>query len=392
MDLIPAILDTLREVLPAQRPIALHEPKFGEAEKALVTDCLDSGWVSSVGQYVDQFEAKLSEYTGIPHAVATVNGTSALHVCLILAGVKPRDEVLAPALTFVGSVNPVAWLGATPHFVDCEAQTLGVDPERLQRHLEEIAEVRGATCYNRLTGRPIRALMVVHVLGHPARMDELAKIARDWHLTLIEDAAEALGSWRNGLHTGSWGQLTALSFNGNKIVTSGGGGAILTADPDLAKRARHLTTTARKANGFFIEHDAVGYNYRLPNLNAALGLAQLERLPDYLKQKRQLAGRYAQAFAGQPNIHFQLEPEGCRSNYWLNLALLPGSQERDALLAAGNADGIQLRPFWTPLYHLSMYKGAPRMDMGVSEALFERGVCLPGSPMLGTDHDLERKV
>ncbi len=383
MSLNNTILDTLRELLPPQRPIGLHEPSFGDTEKALVADCLDSGWVSTAGQYVDRFEQDLATYTGIPHAVATVNGTSALHICLILAGVRPGDEVLLPALTFVGSANPIAWLGATPHFVDCEAETLGVDPDRLESHLAEIAEVRGATCWNKQTGQPIRALMAVHVLGHPARMQALAALARRYHLTLIEDAAEALGSWRTGLHSGSWGQLTALSFNGNKIITSGGGGAILTGDPDLANRARHLTTTAKRPHPWAFEHDAVGYNYRLPNLNAALGCAQLERLPERLAKKRRLAESYAQAFASLPGLHFQLEPEDCRSNYWLNLLLLPDAEQRDALLAAANDEGIQLRPFWTPLHRQNMYADAPRMELPCTEALFARGVCLPSSAALG---------
>lgn len=378
-----AILDTLRDLLPERRPIGLHEPEFGDTEKALVADCLDSGWVSSVGQYVDRFEQALAEVTGIPHAVATVNGTAALHTCLILAGVRPGDEVLLPALTFIGSANPVAQLGATPHFVDCEAETLGVDPQRLADYLSDIAELRGDGCFNKHTNRPIRALMVVHVLGHPARMDELAAVAERYRLTLVEDAAESLGSWRGGRHTGSWGRLAALSFNGNKIITSGGGGAILTADSELAQRARHLTTTAKQPHPWAFEHDAVGYNYRLPNLNAALGCAQLERLPERLARKRRLAQRYAAAFAAIDDIHFQLEPADCRSNHWLNLLLLPDAGQRDRLLAAAHAEGIQLRPFWTPLHRQPMYRHAPRMDLPCTEALFARGVCLPSSAALG---------
>ena len=380
-----SILDILRGLLPPQRPIGLHEPGFGDAEKALVADCLDSGWVSSVGRYVDRFEQDLADVTGIPHAIATVNGTSALHTCLTLAGVQPGDEVLLPALSFVGSANPVAYLGAVPHFVDCDAETLGVDPQRLSDHLAGIAELRGDICFNQHTGRPIRALMVVHVLGHPARMDELAAIAERYRLTLIEDAAESLGSWRGDRHTGSWGRLAALSFNGNKIITSGGGGAILTADTKLAQRARHLTTTAKRPHAWAFEHDTVGYNYRLPNLNAALGCAQLERLPERLAQKRRLAERYAAAFAGIPGLHFQLEPEGCRSNHWLNLLLLPDAEQRDQLLAAAHAEDIQLRPFWTPLHQQPMYRDAPRMDLPHTQALFTRGVCLPSSAALGTE-------
>lgn len=383
MTFTKSILDTLHDLLPEQRPLGLHEPEFGEAEKALVTDCLDSGWVSSIGRYVDRFEQDLADVTGIPHTIATVNGTAALHTCLILAGVQPGDEVLLPALTFVGSANPVAHLGATPHFVDAETETLGVDPQCLADYLKEITELRNDICVNRRTGRPIRALMVVHVLGHPARMDALAAIAERYRLILIEDAAESLGSWRGNRHTGSWGHLSALSFNGNKIITSGGGGAILTSDPDMARRAKHLTTTAKQPHPWAFEHDAVGYNYRLPNLNAALGCAQLERLSERLAQKRRLAGRYATAFTSIPGLHFQLEPEDCRSNYWLNLLLLPDAEQRDQLLTAAHAADIQLRPFWTPLHQQPMYIDAPRMDLPRTEALFARGVCLPSSADLG---------
>lgn len=383
MTFTKSILDTLRDLLPEQRPLGLHEPEFGKIEKALITDCLDSGWVSTVGGYVDRFEQDLTDYTGIPHAIATVNGTAALHTCLVLAGVQPGDEVLLPALTFIGSANPVAHLGATPHFVDAETETLGVDPQCLADYLKEITELRNDICVNRRTGRPIRALMVVHVLGHPARMDELAAIAERYRLTLIEDAAESLGSWRGKRHTGSWGRLAALSFNGNKIITSGGGGAILTGDPDMARRAKHLTTTAKRPHPWAFEHDAVGYNYRLPNLNAALGCAQLEHLPERLTQKRRLAERYTTAFTDFKNLHFQLEPENCRSNYWLNLLLLPDAEQRDQLLAAAHAEDIRLRPFWTPLHQQPIYADAPRMDLPCTETLFARGVCLPSSANLG---------
>jgi len=385
MSLTESILSILREQLPAQRPIGLHEPAFGEREKELTLDCLDSGWVSSVGQYVDRFEQDLTDYTGIPHAIATVNGTAALHTCLMLAGVVPGDEVLLPALTFVGSANPVVYQGAIPHFVDCEAETLGIDPQRLADHLKEIAELRNDTCYNRHTGQPIRALLVVHVLGHPARMEELADIAQRYRLILIEDAAESLGSWRDDRHTGSWGHLAALSFNGNKIITSGGGGAVLTNDSELAERAKHLTTTAKQSHPWMLEHDMVGYNYRLPNLNAALGCAQLEQLPERLKQKHQLAQHYVDAFANLGAVSLHTEPKNCRSNQWLNLLLVPDAHERDRLLEAAHAENILLRPFWTPLHQLPMFADAPRMPLPQTESLFARGVCLPSSAVLAVE-------
>jgi len=386
MTLSTSILNILREILPAQRPISLHEPDFGDAEKILVTDCLKSGWVSSVGQYVDRFEQSLITYTGIPHAIATINGTAALHTCLILAGVNDGDEVLLPALTFIGSANSVVYSGAVPHFVDCETETLGIDPQRLNDYLTDITEQRGNTCYNRNTGRPVRALMVVHVLGHPARMAELAEIASHFQLVLIEDAAESLGSWRDNRHTGSWGQLTALSFNGNKIITCGGGGAVLTHDPELAQHAKHLTTTAKQPHTWAIEHNAVGYNYRLPNLNAALGCAQMEQLPQRLAQKRQLAEDYANAFARLNSVQFQNEPQDCQSNHWLNLLLLPDREQRDHLLNAAHIEGLLLRPFWTPLHQLPMFNNTPRMDLPQTGKLFARGVCLPSSANLRQTH------
>jgi len=382
MTLTESILNILREMLPTQRPIALHEPSFGDVEKALVTDCLDSGWVSSVGQYVDRFEQDLATYTGIPHVIATVNGTAALHTCLVLAGVNNEDEVLLPALTFIGSANPIAYLGAVPHFVDCEAETLGIDPQRLNNYLADITEQRDNTCYNRNTGRPIRALMAVHILGHPARMAELAEIAKRYQLILIEDAAESLGSWRDGHHTGSWGHFATLSFNGNKIITSGGGGAILINDAELAQRAKHLTVTAKQSHPWAFEHDAVGFNYRLPNLNAALGCAQLEQLSERLSQKRHLAESYAQAFNELSDVQLQTEPANCQSNYWLNLLLLPDNKARDHLLNTAHAENILLRPFWNPLHQQPMFANAPRMSLPQTESLFARGVCLPSSAML----------
>jgi len=388
MALTESILNILREILPAQRPIGLHEPDFGDTEKALVADCLDSGWVSSAGQYVDRFEQDLSTYTGIPYAIATINGTAALHTCLVLAEVNAGDEVLLPALTFIASANSVVYSGALPHFVDCEAETLGIDPQRLNDYLTDITEQRDNTCYNRNTGRPIRALMVVHILGHPARMAELAEIAVRFQLVLIEDATESLGSWRDDRHTGSWGQLTALSFNGNKIITCGGGGAILTREPELAQRAKHLTTTAKQPHAWIVEHDVVGYNYRLPNLNAALGCAQMKQLPQRLMQKRQLAEDYTNAFATLDGVQLQNEPADCRSNHWLNLLLLPGREQRDQLLNAAHAEGLLLRPFWTPLHQQPVFDNAPRMNLPQTRDLFACGVCLPSSANLAaTTHD-----
>jgi perosamine synthetase len=381
-DPVDRIMQHLKELLPTQRPVALHEPMLQANAWEKVKDCLDSGWVSSVGSYVGAFEQGLADFTGIPHAIATVSGTAALHTCLLLAGVQPGDEVLLPALTFVGTANPVAAMGAMPHFVDAAEDSLGVDPVSLAAYLDEIAEQRDGQCRNRITGRRIGALIVVHVLGHVANMPALREITDRHGLKLIEDAAEALGSLRDGRHAGHWGDLAALSFNGNKIITTGGGGAVLTNNPELAQTAHHLTTTAKQPHTWAFDHDRVGYNYRMPNLNAALGVAQLEQLPRLLAAKRDLAQIYQKAFAGMPNAALFREPAGCRSNYWLNLLLLSDAAARDPLLQAAYTQGLHLRPFWTPLNRLPMYRACPSMPVPVCDELFARGVCLPSSAQL----------
>ena len=354
----------------------------------MVKDCLDTGWVSSAGAYVDRLEQALADYTGVAHAVAVVNGTAALHMCCLLAGVQAGDEVLLPALTFVATANAVSYCGATPHLVDVSETTLGVDPARLDSYLAEIAEVRDGGTHNRLTGRPLRALIVMHALGHPAEMDALADVCARYGLVLIEDAAEALGSFYRGRHVGHWGRLTALSFNGNKIVTAGGGGAILTPDATLAARARHLTTTAKQPHPWAFEHDAVGFNYRMPNLNAALALAQLEQLPRFVECKRTLARRYREALSAVAMASPVVEPAGARSNYWLNACVLASasSAHRDTLIAACHERGLQVRPLWTPMHRLGMYGTCPRMPLTVTEALERALVCLPSSASLGAVH------
>lgn len=377
-----AVLERMAAVLPPEEgPYPLHEPRIGGEAWSYVKDCLDSGWVSSVGEYVRWFEEKLVETTGANHAIATVSGTAALHVCLLLAGVQRDDEVLVPPLTFVASANAIRYCGAEPHFVDIEPVSLGVDPIALEAHLERIAEMRGDVCFNSLTGRPIRALMVVHCFGHPARMAELTEVTDRFNIVLIEDAAEALGTKAGNRYAGCHGKLSALSFNGNKTVTTGGGGAILTNDPELAQRAIHLTTTARVDDPTVMAHDMVAFNYRMPNMNAALGCAQLEQLPDILESKRQLAARWREAFAGLGGVRFIDEPSWGRSNFWLNALSLdpPYAARRPQLLAALNAAGYYCRPFWTPLHQLPMYLDQPRAALPVAEDLAARGFNVPSS-------------
>lgn len=383
---IQGIVDALHKVLPAdQSNVPLHEPLFSGNEWKYVKECLDTGWVSSVGTYVDRLEAELAAYTGVKRAIAVVNGTAALHVCLLLAGVKPNDEVLIPALTFVATANAVAYCGAVPHFVDSEERTLGLDPFRLEGYLSEIAELHHDGCYNRTTGRRIKAVVPMHTFGHPVDLEPLVEISRRFQIELIEDAAESIGSYYKGRHTGNWGCLSALSFNGNKIITTGGGGAILTNSEEIGRLAKHLTTTAKIPHRWEFNHDMIGYNYRMPNINAALGCAQLEQLPRFLEQKRSLAQHYRDAFAGISGVQFFSEPGFARSNYWLNVLLLDEefASEREAVLSITNDAGVMTRPAWTPVHQLPMFKNCPHMDLAVSEKLALRLINIPSSAALG---------
>lgn len=380
------IITALREVLSSDRDyISLHEPQFAGNEWAYVKECLDTGWVSSVGSYVDRLEADLVAYTGVKRAIAVVNGTAALHVCLILAGVKAGDEVLIPALTFIATANAVAYCGAIPHFVDSEERTLGLDPVRLVDYLAERAELRHDGCYNRATGRRIKAVVPMHTFGHPVALDPLLDVCQRFQIELIEDAAESLGSFYKGRHTGNWGRLSALSFNGNKIITTGGGGAILTNDEELAAQAKHLTTTAKVPHRWEFNHDMIGYNYRLPNINAALGCAQLEQLPGFLANKRRLAEYYSAAFESVSGLKFVSEPEFANSNYWLNALLLDEelAAERDNLLALTNDMGLMTRPAWNLMHKLPMFTDCPRMDLRGAESLEKRLINIPSSAFLG---------
>jgi aminotransferase in exopolysaccharide biosynthesis len=359
--------------------IPLHAPHFDARDVDYVRDAVESGFVSTVGRHVGQFEQAVMAYTGARHAVATVNGTSALHAALLVAGVQTGDEVITQSITFVATCNAIRYCGAEPVLVDIERATLGMAPESLQAFLEEHAERRDdGLCWNRMSGRVIRACVPMHNGGHPVRIDRIAAICQEWGLVLVEDAAESLGSLYRGLHTGRTGGLSVLSFNGNKIITTGGGGMILTDDETLAARARHLTTTAKQPHPYLYQHDEVGFNYRLPALNAALGCAQMEKLPDYVERKRALALRYAHWFQerGVPFVH---EPEGARSNYWFNAFLAEDRAQRDAVLAYTNAQGVMTRPLWTPMHTLPMYAHCQRSDLPVSEWAEARLVNVPSS-------------
>lgn len=374
------IVRRIRTVIGAG-PSALHEPCFRGNEWSYVKECIDSTFVSSVGTFVDRFEAELAAYTGARHAVAVVNGTAALHIALRLAGVERDDEVLVPALTFVATAAAVTYCGAIPHFVDGEECTLGIDAGTLREHLGSTSEIRRGLCINKSSGRVIRALVPMHTFGHPSDIDGLLRVAHDFNLVLIEDAAESIGSRRNGRHTGTFGAMGVLSFNGNKTITTGGGGAILTNDAQLAARAKHLTTTAKLPHRWEYRHDEVGYNYRLPNINAALGCAQLEQLPTFLDAKRRLFERYRAAFSNLSGVRLVAEPEQCVSNYWLQTLLLDEgvSAERDEILGATNDAGVTTRPSWTLLHRLDPYKDCPRMSLSVAESLERRVINIPSS-------------
>lgn len=385
------VLRALQEALPARGSFTgLHEPEFSGNEWRYVKECLDTGWVSSAGKFVDQFEEQLREITGVKSAIAVVNGTAALHISLLLASVERGDEVLMPTLTFVATANAISYCGAVPHFVDSEERTLGLDPQKLDAYLREIAEVRGNSCYNKKSGRPMKAVVPMHTFGHPVDLDPLLEVCGRYKLVLVEDAAESLGSFYKGTHTGNLGRVSALSFNGNKTITTGGGGAILTNDEALGRAARHLTTTAKVSHRWEFYHDVVGYNYRMPNINAALGCAQLEQLSMFLRKKRALAKRYSELFAEMDGVTFFEEPEFATSNYWLNALLLdkPLSLHRDNILELANREGIMSRPVWKLMHKLPMFCDSPCMDLSVAESLESRLINIPSSPILAAAEDL----
>jgi perosamine synthetase len=381
-DFPEAIVSAIRTALSSPDGfVPLHEPRLGNLEQDYVKACIESTFVSSVGEYVDRFEHELAAYTGARHAIAVVNGTAALQVALLLAGVKAGDEVLVPSLTFVATANAVRYLGAEPHFVDCEESTLGIDPVALSLYLEEIAEFRDGFSFNKKSGRRIHSIVPVHIFGHPCQLEGILELSRKYSLQVVEDAAESLGSFYKERHTGTFGLLGTLSFNGNKTITTGGGGAILTNDSRLAKRAKHLTTTAKVPHRWEYVHDEVGFNYRMPNINAALGCAQLERLPDFLKSKQRLFHKYSEAFQSLEGVRILSEPNRCQSNFWLQTLLLDEttSLQRDQILEVANDAGFMMRPAWTPLHRLGPYADCPQMPLPVTEALERRILNLPSS-------------
>ncbi|MFZ5374083.1 MAG: LegC family aminotransferase [Campylobacterota bacterium] len=358
--------------------IALHEPRFGGNEKAYLNECIDSTFVSSVGQFVDRFETEFARTVGAKYAVATVNGTAALHIALLVAGVERGDEVITQPLTFIATANAITYCGADPVFLDVDRDTMGLSPDALRAFLEEECSRIEGRCVNRTTGKTIKACVPMHTFGHPCRIDEIQALCDAWNIVLVEDAAESLGSYYKERHTGTFGRLGAFSFNGNKIITSGGGGVIVTDDEALAKQAKHITTTAKIPHPWEYAHDEVAYNYRLPNLNAALLCAQLEQLEGFLENKRDLAETYHRFFAGL-GIHFAAEPPHGRSNYWLNAIVLENIEQRDAFLEYTNANGVMTRPIWKLMNRLPMFEHCRCGDLSNALFLCERVVNLPSS-------------
>ncbi|MBI6853125.1 LegC family aminotransferase [Pseudomonas cichorii] len=373
-----SLVSFVREQYRTNDFIPLHAPVFSGNEQAYVAQTIESTFVSSVGAFVDRFEQDLQRYTGSPRAIATVNGTAALHIALLLAGVKPGDRVITQSLTFVATCNAIAYCGAEPVFVDVDRESLSMCPSSLEAWLSEAAyiDVDGA-CRLKDGDVILRACLPMHTFGHPADLDALVLVCNRWGLALIEDAAESLGSFYKGRHTGTFGLLSTLSFNGNKIMTTGGGGMVLCGE-ELGMRAKHLTTTAKQPHPYEYVHDEVGYNYRLPNLNAALGCAQLEQLEDFVASKRELAARYEQMLKGS-KLQFVREPKGCRSNYWLNAVVCESREHRDELLEFTNKQGVMTRPIWRLMNHLPVYASCLKADLSNAEWLESRIVNLPSS-------------
>ncbi|AFD09295.1 LegC family aminotransferase [Solitalea canadensis] len=375
------VVGFIRKQFDSDEFIPLHAPVFTGNEKKYVLDTIDSTFVSSVGKFVDKFEELIREYTGAKYAIATTNGTSALHMALMLAGVKQGDLVLTQPLSFIATCNAISYIGAEPSFIDVDKDTLGLSPEALREFLKESVEIKGGQAIHKNTGRRIAACVPMHTFGHPAKINELLDLCKEYNINLVEDAAESLGSTYMNQQTGTFGLLGTYSFNGNKTITCGGGGMIVTNDDHLGKLAKHLTTQAKVPHRWDFVHDYVGYNYRLPNLNAALACAQMEQLDSFISNKRELAKNYSQFFVEQ-GIHFISEPSNSKSNYWLNAILLKNRAERDLFLTYSNDKGVMTRPVWELMNRLPMFRHAITSDISNAEWIADRLVNIPSSVRL----------
>ena len=376
-----SIVRFIRDTFNSNEFIPLHEPRFIGKEKQYLDKCIDSTFVSTVGQFVDRFEENIANYTGAKFAIATSNGTSALHISLLLSNVNSGDEVITQPLTFVATSNAIRYCNASPIFVDVDLDTMGLSPTALDKFLNENCKIVNYHCVNNITGKTIKACVPVHTFGHPCKIDEISSICKKWHIDLVEDAAESLGSFYKNKHTGTFGKFGALSFNGNKIITAGGGGCIITNDTELAHKAKHITTTAKIPHKWEYTHDMIGYNYRMPNLNAALLTSQLENLETFLSSKRSVAMAYKEFFKDKP-YGFVEEPTNGHSNYWLNAIILQDKEERDLFLHETNSKGVTTRPIWTLMNKLPMFKDAQCGNLTNAEWLEERVVNIPSSVIL----------
>lgn len=378
-DLFACIIEFIKALYPNENPVPLHAPRFSGNEKKYLIDCIDTTYVSYVGKYVSRFEDEIRQFTGAKYAVAVSSGTAALHVALLLTEVAPGDEVITQPLTFVATANAISYCGAQPVFVDVERSTLGLDPEKLNDFLLNNGILKSdGKCYNKITGRKIAACVPMHTFGHPVRIDQIIEICQRYQIPVVEDAAEALGSFYKGQHAGTSGDIGSLSFNGNKPVTTGGGGMIITNDETRAAKAKHLTTTAKQPHPWEFVHDDVGYNYRMPNINAAVGCAQMECFAGVLENKRTTAQMYNQFFQ-EIGIPFITEPAHARSNYWLNAIVLKDRQKREQFLAYSTEKGIQTRPVWTLMSHLPMYRHCQCTPLETAQWLEDRLVNIPSS-------------
>ncbi len=376
------VVKFIQEVYNTQDFLPLHEPRFIGNEKKYLNDCIDSTFVSSVGKYVDEFEKQFAKKVGSKYAIATVNGTSALHISLMLAGVKRDDEVITQPLTFIATCNAIEYIGAKSIFVDVDLDTMGLSPTSLEGFLNENCELINDVCINKTTKKAIKACVPMHTFGHPCKIDAIKEICDKWCISLVEDAAESLGSFYKEQHTGTFGKLGAFSFNGNKIITSGGGGVIVTDDEGLAKRAKHLTTTAKVPHKWEYTHDEIGYNYRMPNINAALLVAQLEQLEIFSENKRELALKYEDFFATNQGIEFIKEPKNAKSNYWLQSIIVKDIIKRDEFLEYTNNNGVMTRPIWKLMNELEMFKDCQRTSIKNAKYLEERVVNITSSVRL----------
>lgn len=376
------VTDFVHQLFGTEEMVPLHAPLFIGNEKKYLNECIDTTFVSSVGKFVDRFEEEMAAYTGAKKAVVCVSGTNALHMAMMLVGVERDDEVLTQALTFIATCNAISYIGAHPVFIDVDMETLGLSPKAVKVWLENNAELKNGVCYNKKTGRRVKACIPMHTFGHPVKIDELVQICDEWHLELVEDAAESIGSLYKGQHTGTFGKVGAISFNGNKTITTGGGGMLLFQDEELGKLAKHLTTQAKVPHRWAFVHDHIGYNYRMPNINAALGCAQLENLDRYVENKRETAQIYADFFKNIPDITFFTEPENCRSNYWLNVVMLKDKAAQQEFLEYTNDHGVMTRPVWELMTRLEMFKQCETDGLKNTEWLADRIVNIPSSVRL----------